>query len=259
VCLFAFQWLAPEFVGETRGEIESDLKGLYDSVVDIGKGVEFDIFGNYRETTWLNTQKEKHESGYYRDDNGLKYYNAVQDKMYYQRPDGRWQDMDSYDPPIDNPFETPQWQPVSSIDEITGLWTGATIVSFPARENRNPAFTSKFTMTLNRNHDLVDIGFKLDLENYLEALIAAYPSFNATKESVWAGFLEKNETPQSVNTYGKYYMNLYQEDIPLENILEKCPLQINNDSTRIRAIIPSTTFGFAGMDDMECILSKETQ
>ena len=39
-------------------------------------------------------------------------------------------------------------------------------------------------MFIERNDNLLDIGLKLDLNNYLEVMVSKYPSYYPNKESV---------------------------------------------------------------------------
>jgi hypothetical protein len=257
-CILGFQWLAPAFTsGGTRESVESDLKGLYDSAVDIGKSVEFDLLGNYRHNNWLNIQKEKHESGYFEDQNGLNYYNAQQDKEYYQRPDGRWQEMGLWNTPIDSPFEILAWYPVTAIDKLTGFWVGANIIDFPANVGTgSPSFKLHFDMTLKCNQNYANAGFKFNMENYLEALMTAYPSLYPSKESIWTIFANNSGKEQNSMVFGEYYFQIDQEDVPLDVILQIYNIEINNNGTKLKFTIPKELFSIIGTSSMECILDK---
>jgi hypothetical protein len=248
-------WLFPEFTfSGTRNEIESGIKDLYGSIVSIGESAEFDLLGDYRHNKWRNEQKKRNESGFYRDSDGLKYYNALQDKEYYQLPSGKWQEIGKFNTPIDDPFEKSVWRSIANITEINGSWIGTNKINIPEVKNLNPAFTVIFTMTLRNRNDLIDIGFKLDMENYLESVLLAYPGYFDSKETIWNKFVEGSN--QSID-FGEFYIGMYDEQIPLENIINECIIQINNEGTKIKAIIPQNIFGINGTDNLECILEKE--
>ena len=256
LCFIGFQWLAPEFTtGGTRAEVESDTKNIFDSIADIGKSVEFDLFGDSRRNKWLKEQKKKNESGYYKDKNGLEYYNAVQDKIYYQLPNGKWQDFETWNTPIDDPFEKSLWRSITSSNEITGNWEGTNNIHFPEVKNLNPEFNALFTMTLRNRNNLFDIGFKIDMENYLETVLKTYPDYFDSKDAIWTKFI--NGSKIGPTDYGKYYISMFDENIPLENILASCNLQINNENTKIKAVIPRNVFGISNADSLECILDKQ--
>ena len=257
-CILFFMWLVPECTGaSSRKEVEKNLGVFYESVETVGKSAEFDFFGDYRRNKWLKEQRKKGESGFYKDRNGLKYYNATQNKWYYQLPNGRWQDYDTWNTPIDNPFDTPVWYPITSINEITGSWAGHNKIDVSEVKNRNPAFTMIFTMFIERNDNLLDIGFKLDLNNYLEVMASKYPSYYPNKESVWVKFIEKSNDHTNAIIYDNYSMYMGSERISLESILTDCIFQKNNDNTKIKAIIPQGRFGISGTDSLECILEKQ--
>jgi len=256
--IFFFMWLFPDFTfSGSRKELESGFNDLYESIVNVGENAESDLFGNFRRNRWVREQKRKNESGYYRDNNGLKYYNASQDKLYYQLPNGRWQEYGLWNTSIDNPFEISEWISIINIEEISGYWIGTNNIHFPEVRNLNPEFTALFTMTLRNRNDLIDIGFKLDMENYLNALLVAYPDHFNNKNDIWTLFTENSRKKTSAIDYGDYYISSFSESIPLDNILMNCIIQINNDSTKIKAIIPQNVFGIAGTDTLECILDKE--
>lgn len=259
VCIFGFMWIAPEFTsGGTRESVESDIKGLYDSVVDIGKGFEFDIFGDYRHNKWLNAQREKHESGFYEDDNGKKYYNAARDKEYNQIPSGQWQEVGLWNTPIDNPFETPSWRPLTASSQIAGYWSGTNEITVPADTNAGiPAFTVQFSAYIRGKQDSIDIGFKNDVENYIDALLTAYPDSGLSKQNVWAAVAEKSKNRGSALEFGQYTVEMNDKNVPPENILNSADIQINSSGTKIKIIISGNVFGISGPDSMECIISKE--
>jgi len=258
LCFIGFQWLAPEFTtGGTRAEVESDTKNLFDSIADLGKNTEFDLFGDYRRNKWLKAQKAKKESGYYKDVNGLKYYNAAQDKFYYQLPDGRWQEYDTWDAPIVDPFDKPSWRSITSIDEITGYWKGSNNINFPEVINISPPFTAMFTMALRRNNNLFDVEFKLDLENFLDSVIAKYPEYFESKDVLWTKFTENGKKQSNNTNYGNYYISSFVQNTSLENILNVCNLQINNNGTKINVVMIKDIFGIDGADTLTCILDKQ--
>ena len=258
LCFIGFQWLAPEFTtGGTRESVEATTKNVFDSVTDVGKSVEFDLFGDSRRNKWLKEQKKKNESGYYKDKNGLKYYNAVQDKFYYQLPNGKWQDFETWNTPIDDPFEKSSWRSITSKDEITGYWKGSNNINFPEVVNLTPAFSAMFTMTLRRNNDLFDIEFMLDLENFLDSVIAKYPDYFESKDIFWSKFTENSKKQTGNINYGKYYLITSVEKTSLENILNVCKLEINNNDTKINVVMIKDIFGIEGADTLECILDKQ--
>ena len=257
-CFFFMMWLFPNFtINGTRKEVESDIIDLKDSVSDLGKSVEFDLFGDYRKNKWLKAQKAKKESGFYKDNNGLKYYNATQDKFYYQLPDERWQEYDTWGTPVNDPFDKPAWRSITNKDDITGFWKGSNNINFPEVVNLAPAFSAMFTMTLRRNNDLFDVEFKLDLENFLDSVLAKYPDYFESKDIFWTTFTENSKKQTSNIKYGKYYITSFVEKTSFENILKTCKLEINNNGTKINVVMINDIFGIEGANTLACILDKQ--
>jgi hypothetical protein len=164
--------------------------------------------------------------------------------------------------PVDSPFETSAWKPVNSAEEIRGFWTGSISTTIPADKNTgNPEFNIQFTMTLKNNNNLFDIGFRMDMDNYLESLIAAYPSHNFTKDQFWSTFVNNSKKKNSAFEFGEYYFQMYHTEITLENIFqEDCSLYISSVGTRLKAIIPKDVFGLSsavGPDSMELLLIND--
>jgi hypothetical protein len=262
-CTFFFMWLVPECTtAGNREAIESDLGGLYESVVELGKSTIDPELDNYRFNKWLNKQRKNKESGYYQGVNALQYYNAEEDRDYYQLPNGKWQDRKLWNTPVDFPFEIPAWKEVNSVKELEGIWMGTNTLAIPANEESGIAESSilvSITMEIDRRGS-VNIGFKLDMNNSLDN-IAAHPEFNRDKDQLWSEFTESYK-PEMENSdisisYGKYYYQIKMAGFSLEDSIQAQSVLISNTGTEKKILFPGSIFGDPVLDDIECILEKQ--
>jgi hypothetical protein len=277
-CFILFAWLVPEVrPAGSRTAVESEVKDLYDSIVEVGKQAEFDVTGNYKRNTWLNERRARHESGYYEDRNGMKYYNAEEDMLYYRLGDGSWKafegsntrsgapDVDVWEAfDIKPEFETEQilddsiWRQITNTADLKGSWSGTYVNAIPASEKyKTPAFLLPFTMAIRQNGDLFDLHLKLDMTNYYDGIMVAYPNNSSTKDEMWERFVTGSRKNNEYLEFGYYSFETNPDGVDPEEVLRKCTVMENADGTAIKVVVPKSTFGFEIVENVECILTKE--
>ncbi|MDR0553290.1 MAG: hypothetical protein LBG76_00620 [Treponema sp.] len=156
----------------------------------------------------------------------------------------------------------PTWSPVSSVNELIGVWEGTTRLELAGDDESGLSEGSIgiiATIIYERLEDSAEIILKFDYSDYLDAILADNSGSGYTKDSLWTYIT--NSLSGSGYIPGNYVL-LTRQTVYANHLLNADDLLINGDKTKLKQIMAQHEFALMGIGvtgDAELILDKIAQ